>query len=335
MKSLIILIPAGQNNLSSVIGPYKFFLKANEYMEFTGREPVFKVQLAGVNKQLDLYDGVFSIRPHLHIKDVKKTDLLIIPAQAYSGLEHTISINKQCIEFIKEQHHLGAEVASICTGAFLLAATGLMEGKQCSTHWKASSKFHRMFPEVILQTDKILTDEGGIYTNGGAFSFLNLLLYLVEKYYGRETAIFCAKIFQVDMDRDSQSQFTIFNGQKDHTDDIVMKAQEMIEKNIMERFSMDRLADILALSRRNFDRRFFRATGNTPLEYQQRVKIETAKKLLESGHKTVSEVMYEVGYLDIKAFRELFRKLTGLTPLDYRKRYNKDAELISADTTPD
>jgi transcriptional regulator GlxA family with amidase domain len=184
-----------------------------------------------------------------------------------------------------------------------------------------------MFPNVNLQTDQLITDENGIYTNGGAYSFLNLIIYLVEKYYDRQTAIFCAKVFQVEIDRHSQSAFTIFTGQKLHGDEMVQQAQSYIENNIDEKISVEELSSRFAVGRRNFDRRFIRATGNTPGEYAQRVKIESAKKAFETTRKTVNEVMYEVGYSDVKAFREVFRKITGMSPLEYRGRYNKEAVL--------
>jgi transcriptional regulator GlxA family with amidase domain len=325
MKTLTILVSEGQNNLSSVVGPYKFFTKANAYYRNQGKEEVFRVQVAGVSGSTDLYGGLFSINPHTCIRSVRQTDLVIIPALAHENLGEVVSANKEAVDWIRRQYNNGAEVASICTGAFLLAATGLLEGKCCSTHWNAAAKFSEMYPGVNLQTDRLITDEQGIYTNGGAYSFLNLMLYLVEKYYDRATAIFCAKVFQVDIDRNSQSPFTIFNGQKDHDDEIVLRAQTYLESHLDARINMDELAGSLAVSRRNFDRRFIKATGNTPVEYQQRVKVEMAKKALETGRKTVNEVMYDTGYTDVKAFRDLFRRITGLSPQEYRNKYNKNA----------
>jgi transcriptional regulator GlxA family with amidase domain len=325
MKKLIIVIPAGQNNLSSVVGPYKFFTKANDYSIKRGKTAVFDVQLAGISEKEELYDGLFSIKPHTKIRLIERADLVIIPAQAHQDLLQVVAANHELIAWLKDQYRQGAEIASICTGAFLLASTGLLDGRSCSTHWNAANLFRQTFPAVNLQTDKILTDEQSIYTNGGAYSFLNLMLYLVEKFYDRETALFCAKIFQVDIDRSSQSAFIIFNGQKDHTDEAIRSAQLYIEQNLPDKISIEELAGKFALSRRNFDRRFIQATGNTPAEYQQRVRVEQAKKMLESGRKNVSEVMYEVGYADLKAFRAVFKKITGLTPLDYRNKFNRNA----------
>ena len=181
-----------------------------------------------------------------------------------------------------------------------------------------------MFPAVNLQVDKLITDENGIYTNGGAYSFLNLIIYLIVKYYGREIAIYCSKVFQVEMDRQRQSPFIIFKGQKSHGDALIGQAQSYIESHWNEKIPVEPLSARYSISRRNFDRRFLKATGNTLAEYLQRVKIEAAKKAIEPTGKNVKEVMYEVGYADVKAFRDVFRKLTGLSPLEYKSRYNKD-----------
>jgi transcriptional regulator GlxA family with amidase domain len=324
MKHLTILVPDGPNNLSSIVGAYKIFSRANEYWKKAGRKELFKIQLAGISKKVDFYDGLFSITPHVNIATVKKTDLIIIPSLNHN-YEKAMKGNRLLITWIQKQYKNGAEIASICTGAFLLASSGLLDGKTCSTHWSAADHFRAMFPKVNLQADRLITDENGLYTNGGAYSFLNLILYLVEKYFDRETAIFCSKVFQIEMDRQSQSAFTIFTGQKVHGDEMVKKAQLYIESKVDEKISVDYLSSKFAVGRRSFDRRFVKATGNTPIEYSQRVKIESAKKAFENSRKTINEVMYEVGYSDVKAFREVFRKITGMSPLEYRARYNKDA----------
>jgi transcriptional regulator GlxA family with amidase domain len=324
MKHLTIVVPDGQNNLSSIIGAYKIFTRANEYQVNTGRGELFKIQLAGVSKKVNFHDGLFTVKPHVNIATINKTDLIVIPSLNHNYHE-AVKGNKSLIGWIENQYKTGAEVASICTGAFLLASTGLLDGKNCSTHWAAADNFRTMFPKVNLHADQLITDENGIYTNGGAYSFLNLMIYLVEKYYDRQTAIFCSKVFQIEIDRQSQSAFTIFTGQKMHDDEVVQKAQAYIESKLDEKISVEHLSSLFSVGRRNFDRRFIKATGNTPVEYTQRVKIESAKKTFETSQKTISEVMYAVGYSDQKAFREVFRKITGLSPLEYRQKYNKES----------
>jgi transcriptional regulator GlxA family with amidase domain len=324
MQHITIAVPDGKgNNLSSIVGTYKIFTRANEYWKSSGKRKLYNIELAGISSEVEYYEGLFTVKPHTNISAISKTNLVIIPSLNHDYAE-AVKRNKLLINWIEHQYKQGAEVASICTGAFLLASSGLLDGKNCSTHWAAAENFRTMFPKVHLQTDKLITDENGIYTNGGAFSFLNLLLYLVEKYYDRETAIFCSKVFQIEIDRNSQSPFIIFTGQKRHEDEVVKKAQAYIESKVHEKISIEHLSSRFATGRRNFDRRFIKATDNTTLEYTRRVKVEAAKKAFETSRKTINEVMYDVGYSDTKAFREVFRKITGMSPLEYRRKYNKE-----------
>ena len=328
MKHLTIIVPNGENNLSSITGAYEIFTKANAYRKGTGSKDLFTIQLAGISEKVDFNEGLFSVKPHTNISAIRKTDLIIIPSLNHN---YTLALrgNEILLPWLDKQYKNGAEIATICTGAFMLAASGLLDGKSCSTHWSVTENFRRMFPKVNLQIDKLITDENGLYTNGGAYSFLNLMVYLVEKYYDRNTAIYCSKIFQIEMDRHAQSEFAIFTGQKKHDDEMVQQAQSYIENNLEEKISVEALSSRFNVGRRNFDRRFIKATGNTPIEYTQRVKIEAAKKAFEINRKTINEVMYEVGYTDVKAFREVFRKITGMSPLEYKRKYYKDAVLMT------
>jgi transcriptional regulator GlxA family with amidase domain len=325
MKQVIIVVPKGEANLSSITGSFEILTRANDYWQKKGNKPLLEIRIAGFVPEVKLDTGFFSIHP-VDIKEIKKTDLLIIPSVSYTDV--LLKENAALIAWIKEQYKSGAHIASMCSGAFLLAATGLLNGKTCSTHWNVADDFRRLFPSIHLQVDKLITAEWGIYTNGGAYSFLNLMLFLVEKYFDRQTAIFCSKIFQIDMDRTSQSPFFIFQAQKNHGDELVCQAQTYIEESLSKKISFEELASELAISRRNFDRRFIKATGNTPVEYLQRAKVEVAKKALEQGRKSIFEVMSEVGYSDDKAFREVFKKITGLSPLEYRAKYTKEAVLL-------
>lgn len=323
MKHLTIVVPEGENNLSSIVGAFKLFKRANQFWKDSGRGEVFHIELAGISEKVDFYEGLFSVNPGSFISSIKKTDLIIIPSLNHNYVQ-ALKPNARLTAWINQQYKDGANVATICTGAFLLASTGLLDGKRCSTHWAAADQFRQMFPKVHLQSDLLITDEDGIYTNGGAYSFLNLLIYLIEKYYDRQTAIYCSKVFQIEIDRNSQSAFSIFTGQKLHSDELVKEAQAFIESKLTEKISIEELSSKFSISRRNFDRRFIKATGNTPGEYAQRVKIESAKKAIEITRKTINEVMYEVGYSDETSFREVFKKFTGMSPNEYKAKYNKE-----------
>ncbi len=321
MKHLSILVPEGAM-LGAVEGPLKLFTEVNGLLASLGREPLFNVQLVGLTHETKLNNGLFTVHPELTVKDKVKTDLIIVPA-VYGDMGKALEINQAFTPWIQQQYKAGAEIASLCLGAFLLASTGLLNGKKCATHWLAATAFRQMFPEVTLVPDKIITDEQGIYSSGGAYSYLNLVLYIIEKYAGRDVAILCSKVFEIEIDRGSQSPFIMFNGQKEHEDEPIKKAQVFIEQNFQDKITVEQLAGMFAMGRRNLERRFKKATSNTVVEYIQRVKIEAAKLSLESSRENVNEVMYKVGYSDTKAFRTTFKKLTGLSPVQYRNKYNR------------
>jgi transcriptional regulator GlxA family with amidase domain len=324
MKSVCFLLPDVRLKPISLFSAIEILEKANEhYMHKEGRA-YYEIKIGGtevrqsfVNTQLVLAaESIFTMA---------RPDLIIIPAIEVMD-EQALERNKQLIEWVGEQYLNGTEIASMCTGSFLLAATDLVRGKECSTHWKSENEFRRLFPKVNLRIDKIITDNNGVYTAGGALSSLNLILYLVEKFNGREAAVYCSKVLQIDLDRNNQSQFVIFEGLKNHDDEEIKKVQIFIEKNLEEKITIEDLSDRFAIARRSLVRRFKKATNNPPIEYIQRIKIESAKRKLEQKRKTINEIMYSVGYTDVKAFRNVFRKVTGLSPIDYRNKFAK-AEL--------
>ncbi len=326
MKHVTILVPY-EAVMASIVDPRTIFTGVNDFLEQSGKPPLFKVQLAGLTKQVRLTNGQFSVHTDVLLQDVKKTDLIVIPALG-GDIRASVKKNKDYIPWIVKQYNNGAEVASLCIGAFLLASTGLLNGKECSSHWITADLFREMYPEVNLVDGRIITEQQGLYSSGGATSYWNLLLHLIEKYAGREMAITASKVYALEIDRKSQSPFAMFNGQKKHEDEPIKQAQEFIENHVTEKFGIEELAMKFAIGRRHFERRFRSATNNTPLEYIQRVKIEAAKKQFENTSKNVNEVMYHVGYSDNKAFRSVFKRLTGLSPIHYSNKYNKEAAVM-------
>ena len=320
MKHISILVPKGHTSVVNIGGTHQMLSWVNEFYEQTGRDPLFNIQLVGLEKRTEQSTGLFTVNPETLIDSVEKTDLIIIPA-IHGDFEANLKRNSDFIPWITRQYKEGAEIVSLCVASFFLAETGLLDGKRCSTHWQYANEFRERFPKANLKDDKILTEADGIYTSGGAYSFTNLVLYLIEKYAGRETAVVAAKGFMIDIDRSSQSPFMIFSGQKAHKDEEILKAQEHIEQHFKDRITVDELCSETTMGRRTFERRFKKATANTVVEYHQRVKVEAAKQALEKGRKTVNEVMYEVGYSDPKAFRDIFKKIVGITPLEYKNKY--------------
>lgn len=326
MKTVSILVPES-SVMQAIADPQYLFSAVNQFLAVSGRKPLFNIQLVGAKKEVKLNGGMFSVHTDKQLKEVAKTDLVVIPA-LFGDMQAAIAQNKALLPWINEQYEKGAEVASLCVGAFLLASTGLLKGKKCSTHWGFQNEFREMFPDVEVMDGSIITEEHRIYSSGGANSYWNLLLHLVEKYTDRQTAILASKYFAVDIDRESQTAFAMFKGQKNHSDEAVKKAQEYIEKRVHGKISVDELADLVSVGRRSFERRFKEATNNSVLEYIHRVKIEAAKRSFENSRKNINEVMFDVGYTDTKAFRTIFKKITGLTPIEYRNKYNKMAVAV-------
>lgn len=319
MKRISIFVP--ENAVIEAITPaYRTFKTANEFLMGSGKQPFFTVEYVGLKKHISANDGEYTINIDRLLNEVDRTDLVVLPA-LYGDVSEALNKNKEAIPWIKRMYAGGSEVASLCIGAFLLAEAGLVNHRKCSTHWAYYDLFRKKFPDVEIADGSVITDEGRLYSSGGANSLWNLLLYLLEKYTDRHIAILTAKYFALDIDRNSQANFTIFTGQKDHGDAVILASQLYIEEEYSSKITVELLAQRSIMSKRSFERRFKLATNNTPNEYIQRVRIEAAKRSFESRHKNVSEVMYDVGYSDTKAFREVFRKVTGLTPIEYRNKY--------------
>ncbi|RYZ57744.1 MAG: helix-turn-helix domain-containing protein [Chitinophagaceae bacterium] len=320
MKHVSIL-PLYDATLTSLDSCHQLLSRVNDFMSYQGRPKVYTIEIVGLDHTTKLSGGLYTVSSDRVIADVQKTDLIVLPLLC-GDFERAIEENKGYTSWLRARYREGAEIACLCVGSFYLASTGLLDGKKCAVHWAAKNQFGNMFPGVTIIDDHIVTDEGGIYTCGGGYSYLNLLLYLIEKHAGRDTSVLASKMFEIDIERKSQNPFVIFTGQKQHGDEAVLRAQQYIERNPAESFSVDGICEMLHLGRRTFERRFKKCTGNSLMEYIQRVKVEHAKKSLEAGRKTINEIIFEVGYNDADAFRRVFRKITDLSPAAYRKRYN-------------
>jgi transcriptional regulator GlxA family with amidase domain len=318
MIKLALLITK-KHRLLSVAAILDVFESVNHFHQMENGQTFFDIQLyAPGNDNLPSY-GHYTIRP---VTEAEKPDLIFVPAFASADISQAVSENSLFIPWMQEQFHQGAEIASFCTGAFLLGATGLLNGKRATTHINAVIPFTSSFPQVLLQADAVVTDDNRIYTSGGATSSFHLMLYLIRNYCGKEMALRIAKMFAIDIDRDQQAYFGAFEPALDHGDVLVNMAQEKIERAYQDGSTIEEIIQDIPSSRRNVVRRFKQATGITPIEYLQKTRIEAAKKLLELTDQSVLEVMLNSGYNDLKSFRQLFRKSAGLTPKEYRDKFN-------------
>lgn len=320
MKHVSIL-PLYDATLTSIDSSLQLFSRVNDFMNYQGKPPFYEIKVVGLAKSTKLSNGLYTISADKTIQQVDHTDVIILPLLC-GNFKKAIQENKKYTDWLIEKYHKGAEIVCLCVGSFYLASTGLLENRKCAVHWAAKNDFNEMFPNVKIIDNSIITDERGIYTCGGGYSYLNLILYVFEKHLGREVSILASKMFEIDIERKSQNPYAIFIGQKKHGDELVLKAQELIEGNPTENYTVDIICDKLNLGRRTFERKFKKHTGNSILEYIQRVKVEYSKKHLEAGRKTVNEIIYDTGYNDIDAFRKVFKKFTDMSPIDYRKKYS-------------
>lgn len=319
MKHISIL-PLYDATLTSIDSSYQILTRVNDLLKFQGKPAFYNVEIIGAEKTTHLNHGIYTIQATKTIDQVKKTDVVVIPLLC-GNFKTAIAENKKYSEWVINQYNKGAEIVCLCVGSFYLASTGLLNGTKCAVHWGAKNEFVAMFPDVKIIDNTIITDEHGIYTCGGGYSHLNLLLYIIEKHLGREMSILVSKMFEIDIERKSQNPFMIFVGQKRHGDQLVLNVQQFIESDPTAAYTVETLSEKFGIGRRTLERRFKKNTANSITEYIQRVKVEFVKKQLESGKKTINEIIYEVGYNDIDAFRKVFRKYTDLSPIAYRKKY--------------
>jgi len=320
MVQLTLLI-TNRHRLLSVAAILDVFESVNSFYKSHSEASFFDIRLFGLvtEPSENLTFGKYKLNP---IASAEKQDLILIPAFASDVTREAVGENLELIPWLQWQYQQGAEIASFCTGAFLLAATGLLDGKSATTHVNATANFAASFPAVRLYGDAIVTGEDRIYTSGGATSSFHLMLHLIKLYCGREVTIHIAKLFAIDMDREQQAYFGTFQPPQNHGDTIVTMAQKRIEDAYQDVSTIEEMIQDIPASRRNVVRRFKLATGVTPIEYLQKTRIEAAKKLLEQTDQSVLEVMLNSGYNDLKAFRQLFKKSAGMTPKSYREKFN-------------
>ena len=308
--------------LSAVAGVIDMLEAVNKLRSLSGQAPAFKLELVSEKVKNVQLDVPAQFLCYTTMADTEQTDLIIVPSYKPDYRE-VLKKNQAVVDWIVRMHQAGTEVASLCIGSFFLAEAGLLNGKEATSHWMVTDEMQMYYPLINVKSDKVITDQNGVYTSGGAFSSLKLILYLIEKFCGRETAVWTSKRFSVELENNTQSHFAVFTGQHQHNDAEILKTQLFIEKNFAKDLTVEEVSAMTSTGKRNFLRRFKAATNNTPLEYMQRVRIEAAKKAIEEEEPNLDQLMRISGYKDVKTFRMIFKRLTGLSPQEYRKKYSR------------
>jgi len=308
---------------STAIGPMEVFTHTGElWNAFTGIPPAprFRVTTASADGRAVACDGPIQIRPIASLSAVRKTDLIFIPSTGPS-LNDVVERNASVVPWLRRWHKRGALLASVCSGVGLLAATGLLDGRRATTHWGVVEQFRRKYPRVHWMPELMVTEDGPFYTGGGVNASLDLALYLVEKLCGHDVAMQSAKALLIETPRAWQAGFGIVPLKTEHSDEPISSAQDWMHENFHRDFPLEAPARRVGMSLRNFVRRFKQATGDSPLNYLQKLRVAAAKRLLESDHRTMQEISHAVGYEDVAYFRSLFQRHTGVSPSAYREKF--------------
>jgi len=319
----VAILAAENSVLSTIASPMDMFLQAGVLWNITMGEkpsPLFKVQIVTSDGKPVTAAGNVPIIPACSMYDVEDPDLIIIPSQGFF-FDPREKNHGDRINWLKQSYEKGSDLASVCGGAFTLASTGLLDGKTATTHWGLAKRFKKSFPKVNLRTDLLVTDEGRLFCGGGISADLNLSLYLIRKYCGREVALQSSRCTMVDLDSVYQSPFSVFSPEKNHTDVKILNAQEWMEKNFRNDINVQMLANEADMSVRQFNRRFKTATAETVNNYLQLIRVEAAKVDLVNTSLSFEEIATNTGYENVSFFRRVFKQNTSVTPAEYRRRF--------------
>ena len=317
---------------STAVGPMEVFRHAGTLFNLlTGKtqSPYFNVTTASTDGRLVTCDGPIAIKPMMAIKEVRQTDLIFIPT---TGLEidNVVERNSPIVPWLKRWHQRGAEIASVCSGVGLVAASGMLDGRRATTHWALAGRFREKYPKVKWMPELMVTEDRGFYCGGGVHAALDLSLYLVEKFCGHEIALESAKALLIETPRAWQAGFAVIPLKTEHHDEAISAAQDWLHDNFHRTFSLETPARRAGMSLRNFVRRFKEATGDTPINYVQKLRIAAAKRLLESNQRSMQEISDAVGYQDVAFFRSLFQRHAGISPGAYREKFGHQSEAATS-----
>lgn len=311
---------------SSIIGPMDVFSVANALRTAAGRRPFAQVSILRVGRNSPQSFNQLKIHTHGRIDAGDRFDVVILPAmmEVDEGREEIFPAfgSPRLVQWLRRQHTQGACLSSVCAGAFLLAHTGLLNGRNATTHWNLAARFKKRFPQVHLQAQKMLIDEHDLITAGGVTAYFDLALHLVRKFGSADLAAGCSKFLLIDPQRNSQSPYVSGQFQKSHADAAILALQDYLERHYAERVTLEQMGAAAGLGQRTLLRRFRSATGDSPVMYLQRIRIEAARRKLELSRDSIDEIAWQVGYEDGSSFNRLFKRLTGVTPGGYRKKFS-------------
>ena len=287
--------------------------------------PYFDVKISSVDGKVLCGPGGAKLQPHRKIQKRDRFDLVIVPSEGMRVDPSTPSFRKR-VQYLNHMYEKGATIASVCTGAFLVAATGLLDGKVATTHWALAGEFTRLYPNVDLDTDLMIADNHRIVTAGGVSADQDLCMHLIDRLCGHEVALQTARCTLVSVASRQQQSFKTFVVEKNHGDREILACQYFIEQHLSDELTVNGLSQRFAMGTRTLNRRFKQATGFSVINYIQRLRVEKARHILEREYVAFEEVAHQLGYDNVSFFRRLFKQQVGLSPKEYRKAYYRESE---------
>lgn len=321
----VTILGFDQAYASAITGALDLFALAGvtwQRMSGQAPSPFFDVQIASIKKRPVNCINQIQLNSHVAIEEVETTDLLLIPTIG-GELLNVLDNNRALLPHIKQHFMNNADIASNCSGAFLLAEAGILKHKDATTHWGYAEMFSKRYPDTNLCSEKMITSDGNVYCSGGGMAWFDLALLLIERYCGHDVATTTAKAHVIDIGRGEQAAYATLRSKKYHQDPDVLFVQEWLENNFNKRISVNQLPALVNLGARTFNRRFKKATDQTPLNYVQALRIEAAKRFLETTQDSVERIINQVGYEDLSSFTRLFKKHAGLSPSQYAKKFKR------------
>lgn len=317
----VVLLDGGW--VSTSLGPIEVFHAAGRLwngLQGEPPQPRFRVRTASIDgRAVGCTYGV-ALTPQGAIGEIDRTDLVLVGAPN-PVLVETGAYDPALTGWLRRVHHAGAQIAGVCSGVAYLAQAGLLDGRRATTHWAIAQALRARFPGVHWQPEKFVTEDHGLYCGGGVYSAIDLSLYLVEKFCGRPVALEAARALLLSMPRTSQASYATVPLSRPHADERVRRAEEILQRKLREGMTVEALAIQVGMSPRTLVRRFKAATGQLPGAYLQHLRIAAARELLEGGTQPIQAIAAGVGYDDLAHFRHMFKRLCGVTPADYRRRF--------------
>jgi transcriptional regulator GlxA family with amidase domain len=322
----VSLLAVPEASASTLSGIYDVFASVHLALgpPTPGRQPPFAVEIVGERVAPMTFSSGLPLPVQRAVDDVTQTDIVIVPSLVLADGVWRKGRYDPLVAWLAAMHRAGATICSACSGIFLIAETGLFDDRDATVHWGYTGIFRQTYPQVRVHPEKVLVSTGErqeLLSSGASTSWHDLVLYIIAQHAGATAAQAITRFFAMQTHQDGLAPYLVFDAPRDHGDAVVTAAQDWLNTHHAVANPIAEMVKRSGLAERSFKRRFTAATGLAPIAYVQRLRVEEAKRRLERTRASVDEISWQVGYEDPAFFRRLFRRVTQLSPGDYRKRF--------------